>query len=96
MVIALMDLNPRTKAVLITIAVCSLTMSAILSAIPVVKPAYAVSWCDNHKGKSTDWRDGCTSGASDCRGGKPYHPGSHTRQFHLGYDAGYTHFCGYR
>ena len=37
------------------------------------------------------------TGVSDCRGGKPYNPGSgHTRQFHLGYDAGYTHVCGYR
>ena len=97
MVITLMDLNLRTKAVLITIAVCSLTMATILSTIPIVKPAYAVAWCDNQKSKSSDWRDGCTSGASDCRGGKPYHPGSgHTRQFHLGYDAGYTHVCGPR
>jgi hypothetical protein len=92
-----MDLNLKSKSILIAVAVCSLAMASILSAIPIVKPAYAVAWCDNHKSKDQNWKDGCSSGTSDCRGGKPYHPGSgHSRQFHLGYDAGYTHVCGYR
>ena len=92
-----MDLNLKSKGALIAVAVCSLAMASVLSAIPIVKPVYGVTWCDNHKSKDQNWKDGCTSGVSDCRGGKPYHPGSgHTRQFHLGYDAGYTHVCGYR
>ena len=92
-----MDLNLKSKGASIAVAVCSLAMASVLSAIPIVKPVYGVAWCDNHKGKDQNWKDGCTSGVSDCRGGKPYLPGSgHTRQFHLGYDAGYTHVCGYR
>jgi hypothetical protein len=87
-----MDLNLKTKTALIAVAVCSLALASILSAIPFVKPAHGVTWCDNQKSKSTNWKDGCTSGASDCRGGKAYDPGSgHTRDFHLGYDAGWAH-----
>jgi hypothetical protein len=95
---ALMNFNPKTKGILIAVAVCSLAVASILSGISsFVKPVSAVAWCDNQKGKDHNWKDGCTSGVSDCRGGKSYNPGSgHTRQFHLGYDAGYTHVCGYR
>jgi len=72
-------------------------MAFVPSAIPIVKPAFVMAFCQNHKVKSDNWKDGCTSGISDCREGKPYDPGSgHTRQFHLGYDTGYTHGCGYR
>ncbi|MGH9988257.1 MAG: hypothetical protein ACRD8W_30345, partial [Nitrososphaeraceae archaeon] len=71
-----MDLNLKSKGALIAVAVCSLAMASILSAIPIVKPAYGVAWCDNHKSKDHNWKDGCTSGVNDCRGGKGYNPGS--------------------
>lgn len=87
-----MDLNLKTKSVLIAVAVCSLVMASILSAIPIVKPAYGVTWCQNQKGKDDNWKSGCESGAADCRGGKAYDPGSgHSRDFHHGYDAGWAH-----
>jgi hypothetical protein len=77
---------------LIAVAISSLALASVLTMIPVDKSTYGATWCQNQKSKSDNWRSGCESGASDCRGGKAYDPGSgHTRDFHHGYDAGWVH-----
>ncbi|MPZ06264.1 MAG: hypothetical protein GEU26_07580 [Nitrososphaeraceae archaeon] len=88
-----MDLGIRTKATLIVTAVCSLAIAATLSVLTdEAKATYGATWCESQKGKSDNWKSGCESGAADCRGGKAYDPGSgHSRDFHHGYDAGWSH-----
>ena len=55
-----MDLNLKSKGVLIAIvAVCSLAMASILTAIPIVKPAYGRTRRDNHNNKD---QNGGTAG----------------------------------
>ena len=87
-----MNLDLKTRSILVVAAVCSLALASVLSVIPVAKATYGATWCENQSGKSNNWKSGCESGAADCRGGKEYDPGSgHSRDFHHGYDAGWAH-----
>jgi hypothetical protein len=90
-----MNLNVRTKTLLIATAICSLAMAATLSVVTYEAKAQGLeaskTWCQQQS-KSNNWKSGCESGSADCRGGKAYDPGSgHTRDFHHGYDAGWVH-----
>ena len=87
-----MHLDLKTKSILVAASVISLTVASVLPMMPVAKATYGATWCESQKGKSDNWKSGCESGASDCRGGKAYDPGSgHSRDFHHGYDAGWAH-----
>jgi len=83
----------KIQITLITMAVfvTALTMGPTLSNLSLMQTADASAYCQGHTHKDKNWKDGCESGAADCKGKKDYNKGSgHTADFQNGYNAGWA------
>jgi hypothetical protein len=86
------SISTTNNAIVIAIVISALAIGPALLTDHITKAQPTKTWCQSQSGKSNNWKSGCESGAGDCRGGKSYDPGKgHTRDYHLGYDAGWTH-----
>jgi hypothetical protein len=68
-----------------------LTLGPTLANLSLMQTAEASAYCQGHKSKYKNWKDGCESGTADCKGGKDFSTGSgHTADFKDGYRLGWA------